>query len=156
MVFLLCKWASIFFVTGSNGINLSVAHSLSLPLSFNALRTALSIGSLLFLFEAREPIKITFCGSFASIKIVLPNLNLFSVKVPVLSLHKISTPAIDSIEDSFETIAFFFDKSSAPSANVIEKTVGIATGIDATNKTNTNCKIPKAVFKPKLCATMSL
>lgn len=71
-------------------------------------------------------------------------LNWFLVSVPVLSEQRISTPAISSIADSLETIACSFDSASAPSAMVIENTAGIATGIDATISTSTNCRMPRA------------
>jgi hypothetical protein len=51
--------------------------------------------------------------------------------------------------DSLETIAFSFDSASAPSAMVMENTAGMATGIDATSRTRTNCRMPSASFKPQ-------
>ena len=55
-----------------------------------------------------------------------------------------STPAISSIAESLETMAFSFESASAPNAIVMEKTAGIAAGIDATRRTSTNCKMLSA------------
>ena len=74
-----------------------------------------------------------------------PSLSWFLVSVPVLSVQRMSTPAISSMAASRETIAFCFESASAPSAMVIEKTAGIATGIEATSRTSTNCRIVERV-----------
>ena len=54
-------------------------------------------------------------------------------------------PAISSIAASRETIAFCFESASAPSAMVIENTAGIATGIEATSRISTNCRMLERV-----------
>ncbi len=56
-----------------------------------------------------------------------------------------STPAISSIAESLETIAFSFESASAPSAIVTEKTAGMATGMEATISTSTNCRMRERV-----------
>ena len=76
-------------------------------------------------------------------------MSWFLVKVPVLSEHRMSTPAISSMADSLETIAFCFDSASAPNAMVMENTAGMATGIDATSRTRTNCRMPSASSSPQ-------
>ena len=59
--------------------------------------------------------------------------------------------------DSLETMALCFDSASAPNAMVMENTAGMATGIDATSRTRTNCKIPSASLRPQLSLmTMSV
>lgn len=78
------------------------------------------------------------------------------VSVPVLSEQRMSTPAISSIASSRETMAFCLDSANAPSAMVIENTAGIATGIEATSKIRTNCKMLRASASPQVLAmTMS-
>ena len=74
----------------------------------------------------------------------------FLVRVPVLSEHRISTPAISSMEDNRDTMAFSLDKASAPSAMVIEKTAGMATGMDATRRIRTNLQDIERIGKPPI------
>ena len=64
-----------------------------------------------------------------------PSVSLFWVRVPVLSEHRMSTPASSSIADNRVTIASFFASRRAPTAMVTDSTVGIATGIAATRST---------------------
>ena len=64
-----------------------------------------------------------------------------------------STPAISSIAESLETIAFSFESASAPSAIVTEKTAGMATGMEATISTSTNCRMESASDMPQSSAT---
>lgn len=45
-----------------------------------------------------------------------------------LSLHRISTPARDSMADNFCTIARFFARNAAPTAIVVVMTAGRPTG----------------------------
>ena len=73
------------------------------------------------------------------------------VNVPVLSEQRVSTPAISSMDSSRDTIAPCFDSESAPSAMVTENTAGIATGIEATRSTRTNCNRLAALDRSKLC-----
>ena len=58
----------------------------------------------------------------------LPSVSLFCVSVPVLSAHKISTPASSSIATNRLTTACFLARRRAPTAIVTDRTVGIATG----------------------------
>jgi hypothetical protein len=53
-----------------------------------------------------------------------------------LSAQSTSTPASSSIATSLLTIAYFFASLRAPAAIVTDNTVGIATGIAATVRTN--------------------
>ena len=64
-----------------------------------------------------------------------------------------STPAISSIAARRETMAFRLDRASAPSAMVIENTAGIATGIAATSRISTNCRMARASLRPQVSAT---
>ena len=89
------------------------------------------------------------CAPLAENRIGSPSVSWFLVKVPVLSEHRMSTPAISSMADSLETIAFCFDSASAPNAMVMENTAGMATGIDATSRTRTNCRMPSASSSPQ-------
>jgi hypothetical protein len=102
------------------------------------------MASLSSSLDASAAARMQSCGSVAAKSIGSLRLNWFLVRVPVLSEQRISTPAISSIAESLETIACSFDRASAPSAMVIEKTAGIATGIDATISTSTNCRMPSA------------
>ena len=70
-----------------------------------------------------------------------PSVNLFWVRVPVLSEHSTSTPASSSIAGNRVTIASFFASRRAPTAMVTDSTVGIATGIAATRSTRANCNV---------------
>ena len=75
------------------------------------------------------------------------SVSLFMVSVPVLSLHKMSTPASSDMAESLDKIAFCFESLSAPSAMVTDITAGMATGIDAIRRTSTNCAILPAASK---------
>jgi archaellin len=56
-------------------------------------------------------------------------VNSFFVIVPVLSEHRMSIPAISSIETSLLTMASFLANARAPTAMVTVRTAGMATGI---------------------------
>ena len=81
-----------------------------------------------------------------------PSVSLFWVSVPVLSEHKMSTPASSSIADSRVTIASFLARRRAPTAMVTDSTVGIATGIAATVSTRANCNVVR-IGSPRKSAT---
>src|SRR5262252_5043637 len=65
------------------------------------------------IFEAKAAARMQSCTLFAENRIGSPSVSWFLVKVPVLSEHRMSTPAISSMADSLETIAFCFDSASA-------------------------------------------
>ncbi len=52
-------------------------------------------------------------------------------------------PAISLMDSSLETIAFILESARAPTAMVTERTVGIATGIEATIRIRENCTSSK-------------
>ena len=137
--------ASVRFVTGSKGMNFSGLNLFSAFWSFSALITAVSIASRSSILEASAAARMQSCGSFPSNRIGSARVSWFLVSVPVLSEHRISTPAISSIADSRETIAFSFESSRAPRAIVIENTAGIATGIEAISRIKTNCRMLRSV-----------
>ena len=62
---------------------------------------------------------------------------LFSVSVPVLSLHSMLMPASSSMAASRDTMALRPDSSRLPSAIVVVVTTSMAIGIDATSSTTT-------------------
>ena len=148
--------ASVRFVTGSNGTNFDCFQACRAPWSFSAVMTAVSIASRSSMREASAAARMQSCGSVAASITGSPSLSWFLVSVPVLSEQRMSTPAISSIAESFETIAFSLERASAPSAMVIENTVGIATGMEATSNTSTNCSMPSASLRPHVSTiTMS-
>src|SRR6516162_1129937 len=74
------------------------------------------------IFEAKAAARMQSCALLAENRMGSPSVSWFLVSVPVLSEHRISTPAISSMADSLETIAFCFDSASAPKAMVMENT----------------------------------
>jgi hypothetical protein len=66
-----------------------------------------------------------------------PRVNLFCVRVPVMSEKRMSTPASSSILSRRETIAFCPASRRAPTAMVIDSTAGMATGTEATSRIST-------------------
>ena len=94
------------------------------------------------------------CASFASNRIGSPSVSWFLVSVPVLSEHRMSTPG--HLLDRARAGRRSPSPSTArarPSAMVIENTAGIATGIEATSRISTNCRMPSASSTPQSSAT---
>ena len=71
-------------------------------------------------------------------------MSLFWVSVPVLSEHRMSTPASSSMAASRVTTTCFFASRRAPTAMVTDSTVGMATGIAATKSTRANSNVSTA------------
>ena len=81
--------------------------------------------------------------------IYLIALSAFSDEAEISAWPKAFLP----VDFSLETIAFFLESGSAPSAMVIEKTAGMATGIEATSSTRTNCRMWSASSQRQSWAT---
>mmetsp|Transcript_8160 Transcript_8160/g.27099 ORF Transcript_8160/g.27099 Transcript_8160/m.27099 type:complete len:319 (+) Transcript_8160:1691-2647(+) len=131
--------ASVRLSTGLNGTNFCTFKSLSFSsMSTRAFVTARSIASWFSRFAARQAILSTSsCEAPEKVSISFgSSSSTFFVSVPVLSLHRISMPAISSIHDKRCTIAFSRDSSRAPTARPVVTTTGIATGSTATMITN--------------------
>ncbi len=86
----------------------------------------------------------------------LSTVNLFWVMVPVLSLHKTSTPAISSIATSLLTIASFLARAIAPMAMVTDSTAGRATGIEAIVRTRANCNVSRRLSWRRMAAMKTI
>ena len=145
--------ASVRLVTGSKGVKDWLVQGLVAFGSFRPSMTQVSIGSWSSRREASAPARTTSSGSVAASRIGSPSLSWFLVSVPVLSVQRMSTPAISSMAARRETMAFCFDRSRAPRAMVIEKTAGMATGIEATSSTRTNCRMVSASSQRQSWAT---
>src|SRR5689334_14971777 len=106
--------------TGSKGMNFSVVQpSEIISLAFGYLLSVriviLSIGSraLMLWLEARAATAIIQLTSTPSIRKGSRTESWLAVRVPVLSEHRISTPARDSIAVSFWTMAFSWARYAA-------------------------------------------
>jgi hypothetical protein len=86
--------------------------------------TATSMTSLSSARDASAALRITSSADMSSRQNGSPSVSLFWVKVPVLSEHRMSTPASSSIADRRVTIASFLARRRAPTAMVTESTVG--------------------------------
>ena len=113
--------------------------------------TARSIVSSSSAREANAAKRITWSAVIPLTMKGSPSVSLFSVSVPVLSVHNTSTPANSSIADRRVTMACFLAKRRAPTAIVTESTVGIATGMAATKRTNANSNVTRK-WSPLKCA----
>src|ERR1700704_2556282 len=92
--------SSVRLLTGSNGTNFTGLQLLSACWSFSAAITAVSMASRSSIFEARAAARMQSCGSLAANRTGSPRVSWFLVSVPVLSEHRMSTPAISSIAES--------------------------------------------------------
>ena len=127
--------ASLLFLTGSQGMNFRILYSFLTSILSSIASSIASPPS-----DAREA-NFKTSSSLNPKAITFPTLNLFSVRVPVLSEQRTSTPASSSIATSFLTIASLLARFIAPTAIVTDKTAGSAAGIAATIKTRENLKI---------------
>jgi hypothetical protein len=91
--------------------------------------------------DASAPLRITCSGPTPSTLNGSPRVSVLRVKVPVLSEHRMSTPANSSMASSLLTMACFLASSRAPTAIVTDSTVGMATGMAATVSTRANCRV---------------
>jgi len=100
---------------------------------------AASMASWFSVLEALAARRITYSFSTplanTSIKF-LSTLNLFRVRVPVLSLHRTSIPAISSIAVILFVMAPCWESLWEPIAIVTDNTVGMAMGIPPIKSTN--------------------
>ena len=98
----------------------------------------MSMASRFSAFDARAPDRINSSALFAPNSTGSPKVSSFFVRVPVLSEHRMSTPAISSMACKRETMAFSLERDSAPRAMVTESTAGMATGIEAITRIRMN------------------
>ncbi|KAH3682227.1 hypothetical protein WICPIJ_006806 [Wickerhamomyces pijperi] len=105
--------ATTFLETGSNGWNSITLYLVKAALArgywARDFKKALSMASRPFFFLAAAKVAVNIKSSASTPATVYGSCkdNLFLVKVPVLSEHKISTPAKDSMADNFWTMACF-------------------------------------------------
>ncbi len=118
--------------------------------------TAWSIASSLCFWVASAA-AVMISSGVAPNEIGSSSVSRFMVSVPVLSLHSTSTPASSDMAESLDKIAFCFESFSAPRAMVTDMTAGMATGMDAINRTRTNWAILPAASRLQVWVTrMSL
>ena len=104
---------------------------------------ASSIGSLSSSLEARAAYSMTSFSVYFLKTFTSPTVSSFFVIVPVLSAHRMSTPAISSMATSLLTMASFFASADAPTVMQTERTAGMAAGIAATIRTSPNWMISR-------------
>ena len=96
-------------------------------------------GVPVFLFGSQRPPRISSSRSGAAKTTGSPRVSRLRVRVPVLSEHRMSMPAISSMDSRRVTMAFSLDRARAPTAMVTDSTAGRATGMEATVRMRANC-----------------
>mmetsp|Transcript_5505 Transcript_5505/g.12584 ORF Transcript_5505/g.12584 Transcript_5505/m.12584 type:complete len:252 (+) Transcript_5505:1711-2466(+) len=126
--------ASVRLITGSKGMNLVCLCLNRKSWLVTPSVRHLSIASCPSHLAARAALKITSSSLPKKVEGV-SRVNLFLVKVPVLSLQRIVMPASSSMEARRDTIALLVARSRAPTAIVAVVTTCMAMGIEATSST---------------------